>query len=1025
MKKYNPQEIEKKWQKKWEKDKIYEADDFDKKPFRQAQGKPKYYALIEFPYLSGDGLHVGHVRSYTAIDIVARKRRMEGYNTLYPVGWDAFGLPAENYAIKTGIHPRETTKKNADTFRRQLKSLGFSFDWNREISTADPEYYKWTQWMFLQFFKHGLAYKANVPINWCKSCKIGLANEEVVDNKCERCGGEIEKRNKDQWMIRITEYADRLLEGLKNVDYIERARIQQENWIGKSEGALIEFRIKNNESRIEVFTTRPDTLFGATYMVLAPEHPLIENLESRIQNLEEVNKYIDLAKKKTEIERTAEDKDKTGVELKGIKAINPANKEEIPIFVADYVLIGYGTGAIMAVPAHDERDFEFAKKHNLKIRHVVEPKFVSTSGESGIKEGLPFMDRNAVCVIVRNPKDDTYLCIKWKTVHMHGLVTGGVDNNEDFVEAARREVLEETGYKNLKLAEDPKWIINTFFYHRVKKENRHARFHYVFFDLLDDERDAVSEKEATLHEIVWKKKNELKDFFTVFEGDFTVTILENPDYVHTGQGLLTHSGEFNSMDSEKAIEAITRKYGVPKVEYKLRDWVFSRQRYWGEPIPLVFCEHCVAQIDADKKSAQINADNPRKSALSEGELLNPGWFAVEEKDLPIKLPDVKNYKPTDTGESPLAAIESFVNTTCPKCGGPAKRETDVMPNWAGSSWYFISYCIAENLKSQIPISKQITSSEIQNKLKHWMPIDWYNGGMEHTVLHLLYSRFWNMFLHDIGVVPTSEPYKKRTSHGFILGEGGIKMSKSKGNVVNPDDLVSEFGADSLRLYEMFIGPFDQMVAWDPRGILGPERFLKRVWGIGTTRIKNPPFAKAPTVAEALADKSVGRQESSIKNEKLEGLLHRTIKKVSDDIENMSFNTAVSALMIFANACAEQKEVPVKIWKKFLIILAPFAPHITEELYQLLESSNSQILNPKFSSVHEKSWPEYEEKLAKKENFELIIQVNGKMRGKISAEVGLTEEKARALAEKEIQNWLGDKEIKKVIFVKDRLINFIV
>lgn len=789
MDKYDPKAIEPKWQKKWAEANLYAADD---------KKKDKYYVLVEFPYPSGEGLHTGHVRSYTALDVIARKRRMEGKNVLYPIGWDAFGLPTENYALKTGIDPRLATKQNTDNFRRQLKSLGFSFDWNREVNTTDPQYYKWTQWMFIQFFKHGLAYKANVPINWCPKDKIGLANEEVVNGKCERCGSEVEKRNKEQWMIRITKYADRLLEGLKKVDYIERAKVQQENWIGRSEGASIKFKVESDKLKvkeIEIFTTRPDTIFGATFMVISPE---LANdwLNSGWAADEKVRKYIEVALKNRAVSEAEEKKEKTGVPS-GIFAVNPANNEKIPVWISDYVLAGYGTGAIMAVPAHDERDFEFAKKFNLPIREVVSP----------------------------NKKMD----------------------GKAFIE----------------------------------------------------------------------------------------------------DGKLINSGKFDGLDSKEAKEKMGKKFGKPQVQYKLRDWVFSRQRYWGEPIPLIHCEKC-------------------------------GWQPVPDKDLPVELPEVENYKPTDTGESPLAAIEDWVNTKCPKCGGRAKRETDVMPNWAGSSWYFLRYTDPKNEKE---------FASLKN-LKHWLPVDWYNGGMEHTTLHLLYSRFWNMFLHDLEAVPVEEPYKKRTSHGFILGEGGIKMSKSRGNVVNPDDIVKEFGADALRLYEMFIGPFDQAVAWDKRGILGTERFLHRVAAVKT-----------------------GAGE----NKELESALHRLIKKVTDDIENLSMNTAVSALMIFVNACAEAKIVPTETWKTFLIVLAPFAPHLTEELWAELGEKES---------IHKATWPKFNSKIAEEEEFELIIQINGKTRGTAKTRKGLSEKEAGEIAEKTAGKWLAGKAAKKVIYVKDRLVNLI-
>ncbi|MDP2696045.1 MAG: leucine--tRNA ligase [bacterium] len=803
MAKYDFKKIESKWQRQWEKDGIYEAQD---------SGRKKWYSLIEFPYPSGDGLHIGHIRSNTAMDIISRKRRMEGYNVLYPIGWDAFGLPTENYAIKTGISPEAATKKNTDTFRRQLKSLGFSFDWSREVNTTDPEYYKWTQWMFLKFFENGLAYKDKVAINWCPSCKIGLANEEAVGGVCDRCGGPVEKKTKEQWMIRITEYADKLLEGLNDVDYIPQAKIQQENWIGRSEGVLLKFKLSGVDGDIEAFTTRPDTLFGATYLVVAPEHPLLASDKLPIINRQEIDNYIQKAIQKTDIERTEEKKEKTGVELKGIKAINPANDEEIPIWVADYVLASYGTGAIMAVPAHDERDFEFAQKFNLPIKTVIDS----------------------------------------------GSVSGGV---------------------------------------------------------------------------------------------------------YIGSGKLANSGKFDGMDSEAAKKAITEFVGgKTTVKYKLRDWVFSRQRYWGEPIPLVHCEKCAL-------------DNPA----------GQGWVAVPEEDLPVELPKVKKYQPTDTGESPLAAIEKWVNTKCPKCGGPAKRETDTMPNWAGSSWYFLRYCDPHN-------KKEFASND---NLKYFMPVDWYNGGMEHTVLHLLYSRFWNRFLYDLGFVPVAEPYKKRTSHGMILAEGGVKMSKSKGNVINPDDLVKEFGADALRLYEMFMGPFEQSIAWDPRGILGTSRFLEKVWKIGTDKL-----------------------DDDVDGKDLERLAHKTVKKVAEDIESMAFNTAISAMMIFINECFSREKINQKIWTRFLLVLAPFAPHIAEELWGNLGNK---------TSIHLEPWPKFNSELIAEEEFELLIQVNGKLRSKILVASGISQEEAErsALSEPDVKKWIGDSQIKKIIFVEDRLINFIV
>lgn len=799
IKKYDHSKIEGKWQKKWDKTKIYEAKD-DK-------DKPAFYGLIEFPYPSGVGLHVGHVRSNTAMDIICRKRRMQGYNVLYPIGWDAFGLPTENYAIKTGIHPEVVTKQNTDTFRRQLKSVGFSFDWSREIDTTNPNYYKWTQWIFLQFFKKGLAYKKKTFINWCLTCKIGLANEEVVAGKCERCGGDTEKRQKDQWMLAITKYAERLDKDLDDVDYLPRIKTQQRNWIGKSVGSEIDFSLigegnKENLGVVKIFTTRADTILGSTYIVLAPEHEILESLLEKSTNKEEVLKYIKESVNKKEEDRLNETKEKTGVRLEGVLAVNPANLEEISVWVADYVLGGYGTGAIMAVPDKDDRDREFAVKHNISI---VETELVDS-----------------------------------------------------------KEITEKLG------------------------------------------------------------------------------------------------GEF-------------------VVKYKLRDWVFSRQRYWGEPIPVIKCLNC-------------EKDNPETG----------GYIPVPEEDLPVTLPKVDSYVPTDTGESPLANIEEWVNVKCPKCGFDARRETDTMPNWAGSSWYYLRYIDPHN-------SSKLASSE---SLEYWLGkkedrnpkgVSWYNGGMEHTTLHLLYSRFWHKFLFDLGVVPTHEPYAKRTSHGMILAEGGEKMSKSKGNTVSPDKIVETYGADTLRIYEMFMGPFDQMVAWDTSSIIGPRRFLEKVWFLGqailTSEINNT------------GDKDYASFEK---------ILHKTIKKVGEDIEGMHFNTAISSMMILtkemdriliANGFIKKKD-----FELFLKIFAPFAPHITEEIWQSFGEEGS---------IHENSWPSYDESKTKDNFVVVVVQVNGKLRGDIKVRKNEEESTVKDLALKEIASkYIENKEVKRVIYVKDRLVNFV-
>ena len=799
---YNPKEIEQKWQKIWDDEKAFAASD--------DYSKPKYYALVEFPYPSGQGLHVGHPRPYTALDIVARKRRMEGYNVLYPMGWDAFGLPTENYAIKNHIHPKIVTKNNVHRFKEQLHSLGYSFDWDREINTTDPEYYKWTQWIFLKLFKAGLAYKAEMPINWCTSCKVGLANEEVVNGHCERCGAEVIRKVKSQWMLKITEYADKLLEGLDHVDYIERVKVSQKNWIGRSTGAEVDFPIVGKEDKLRIYTTRPDTLFGVTYMVISPEHPYIEKFASEIKNLDEVKAYQEQAARKSDFERSELAKEKTGVKIDGLTAVNPVNGKEIPIWVSDYVLMSYGTGAIMAVPAHDERDWEFAKKFNMPIIQVVE------SSE------------------------------------------GPVDVNEAaFVDVATGKLVNSGFLNGMEVAEAKKAIIEY-----LEKEN----------------------------------------------------------------------------------------IGTQKTNYKLRDWVFSRQRYGGEPIPIVHCNKC-------------------------------GYVPLPEDQLPLELPDVESYMPTDNGESPLAAMRSWVETTCPCCGGPAERETDTMPQWAGSSWYFLRYTDPHNTEA-------LASPEA---LKYWMPVDWYNGGMEHTTLHLLYSRFWHRFLYDEKVVPCPEPYQKRTSHGMILGENGEKMSKSRGNVVNPDDIVNEFGADTLRTYEMFIGAFELSAAWSNEGVKGCRRFLERVWKL----------------QEIVTDEAGYSKE-------LETRMHQTIKKVSSDFETLKYNTAIAAMMSLINDFYKAGKVTRDEFKTLLILLNPVAPHMTEELWQIMNYGGR---------LYQTSWPTYEEAKTVESEVEIAVQVNGKVRATIKIAADISKEDAIAAGKAAVADKLTG-QIVKEIYVPGRLVNIV-
>ncbi len=804
--KYYPKKIEAKWQKAWREKKIFYA--------KTGSKKPKKYILVEFPYPSGLGLHVGHGRSYVASDILSRYLRARGHEVMYPFGWDAFGLPAENYAIKTGVQPQISTARNIKNTRRQVNSWGTSFDWSREVNTTDPGYYKWTQWLFLQFYKRGLAYEATAAINWCPKDKTGLANEEVVNGRCERCGALVEKKYLRQWFLKITAYAQKLLDGLKNLDWPESVKIQQENWIGRSQGAEIEFEISGLGGKIsaKVFTTRPDTIYGATYLVLAPEHELVQKLKSQIKNWSEVSKYAGEAENKTDLQRSAVEKEKTGAELKGISAINPATKNKIPVWIADYVLASHGTGAIMAVPAHDERDLQFAKRYHLPVRVAVE------------------------------------------------------------------------------------------------------------------------------------------------------------------NGVLVGSGIFTGMTAEKAAKAITERFGKPRVQYKLRDWVFSRQRYWGEPIPLIHCEKC-------------------------------GIVPVPEEDLPVRLPKVKKYEPTGTGESPLASISKWVNVKCPKCKGAAKRETNTMPQWAGSSWYFLRYADPHD-KAKFADAK---------KMKYWLPVDVYFGGMEHTTLHLLYSRFWNLFLSDIGLVPVREPYKKRRPHGIILGPDGEKMSKSRGNVINPDDIVEHYGADAFRMFEMFLGPYDQVVSWNARGIVGVRRFLERVWALGSAKSSDRKSSGARSLGARLSDVKP-RSEAGGSSAKADIAINRLIKKIGENIEGMKFNTAVSSFMEFLNEI-EGEPVSKDLVSRFLIALSPFAPHICEELW-------SALGNKGFVSAQK--WPKYDPSKTESQTAQFVIQVNGKFRANLempkdSAQAQVAE-KAKQISA--VANILSHKQIMRVIFIPGRLINFV-
>jgi len=951
MSKYNPAEIESKWQKKWEQDKLYET--------KVDSNKKKYYVLDMFPYPSGTGLHVGHLKGYIATDVIARMRMMQGYNVLHPMGWDAFGLPAENYAIKNKIHPSIATAQNIANYKRQLGLPGLSYDWSREVNTTDSNYYKWTQWAFIQMFKKGLVNESYEPINWCPECKTGLANEDLEDGKCERCGSVVERKPLRQWEIEITKYADRLLNDLDILqEWPEHIKEMQRNWIGRSEGALINFSIAGADDKIEVFTTRPDTLFGVTYVVLAPEHPLIAQYKDRIENFSEVEKYIEESKNKSDLERSELQKEKTGIKIEGLTAINPANNETLPIFVADYVLGGYGTGAVMAVPAHDERDFAFAKKYGLPMKKVVEPITVYETGDSAIQKDLPFIKRENVCAIVLNPKNGKYLCVDWKKFNMHGLITGGVDEGEDVVEAAKREVVEESGYKNLRVMSNPGFAIHTKFFHRVKKQNRWARFQYVFLELENEERNEISADEKAVHELVWKTKKEMDTYFTVAEGEFANKLINNPEYIFVEDGILHNSGQFDDLFSSEARKKITETVGGEMVtRYKLRDWVFSRQRYWGEPIPLVNCEKC-------------------------------GWVPVPESELPLKLPDVKNYEPSGTGESPLANITEWVNTKCPTCGGPAKRETNTMPQWAGSCWYYLAYAMPRLNDGEYIWDK--------DQINYWNPVDCYVGGAEHATRHLIYARFWHKFLYDIGAVQNIEPFMRLHSVGLILGEDSRKMSKRWGNVINPDDVVEKFGADALRLYEMFMGPFGEPCAWDTNGLVGCKRFLDKVC----------------LLSEKVVDKNIAEKS------KLKTSLHQTIKKVGEDIEGLRYNTAIAKMMSFANDAGDSEEIVRTDFKMFVQVLAPFAPHLAEDLWNRLGEKES---------IFKSDWPKYDPELAKSDEMTIAIQVNGKLRDTLvfMADTDEEEIKSTSLASEKVKKWLDGHEPKKVIYVKGRLVSIVV
>ncbi len=944
--KYNHLKIEKKWQAIWDKKKVYKTS--------EKNNNPKYYVLDMFPYPSGEGLHVGHPRGYIATDIYSRLKRMQGFNILHPMGWDAFGLPAEQYAIKMKINPATAVKKNVKRYKEQIKMIGLSYDWDREINTTDPKYYKWTQWIFLQLFKKGLAYESNEPINWCPSCKTGLANEDLEDGKCERCGTVVEKKPMRQWVLKIRDYAERLLLDLKELDWPEHIKELQRNWIGKSEGSELWFNIANSDEKVIVFTTRPDTLFGVTYVVLAPEHKLIDKLKPQIENWNDVQDYINLTKTKSEIERTSESREKTGVPLKGVIVKHPITKEKIPVYISDYVLAHYGTGAVMAVPAHDERDFAFAKKYNLPIKEVIRPKFVRTIGDDAVRENLPYTERTVMVCIIKHWSEEKYLGVHWTKNDWRGFVTGGVNEDEDIADAGVREIKEETGYANAVFVRALGFQVDASFYQAVKNENRLAHWTPLLYKLKNGETAPIAEHEKKLHKTEWLTAEEMEKFLN--RDDLKLMwkrVLNNDCY--TLDGVMVNSGRFDGRKNTEVKKDITEFAGGKlTTSYKLQNWVFSRQRYWGEPIPLIHCETC-------------------------------GVVPVPEKDLPVLLPKVKSYEPTGTGESPLADMKSWVNTKCPNCGEKAKRETNTMPQWAGSSWYYLRFIDPKNNKAIVDKKKE----------KYWSPVDMYVGGTEHATRHLIYARFWHKFLFDIGIVSGKEPFKELRNQGTVLGSDGRKMSKRWGNVVNPDDVIKNVGADTLRIYESFMGPFEQEISWSTDSMIGSRRFLERVW--------------------KLQDKVIDKFTDS---ERVILSLNKTIKKVGEDILSFNANTAVSSMMIFSNLLESEQNISKKAYLDFIKILSPFAPHMCEEIWK--NFGNKKL-------IVTEAWPEYDDTKLISSIVKIIVQISGKVRATIEVPIDSDEQmvEATALKNEHVVKWLKNVKIIKKIFVKNRIINFVI
>ncbi len=945
---YNHSKIEPKWRKVWAKNKLNQTQDDYK--------KPKFFVLDMFPYPSGAGLHVGHPRGFIATDVYSRYKKMHGFNVLHPMGWDAFGLPAENYAIKNKTNPADQTKINVKRYKEQTSIIGFNYDWEREINTTDPKYYKWTQWIFLKLLEKGLAYESYAPINWCPSCKTGLALEDLEDGKCERCGSVVEKKPMRQWVLKITDYADRLLKDIDTLNWPESVKESQRNWIGRSEGMIFTSPVKDMDLKLQTFSAHFEAFAADTFVVIAPDHPLLKEL---VKGTKEESKVLDFAAKivdKRNADKFNEDKEIEGI-FTGRYTIDPVGNGELPIWVASYALADYGTG-IVKCSAHDDRDYAFAKKYNIKLKEVLEPLFIRNEGEDTFCEGVESVERNAVVCIVKHWSEDKYLCLNWKKTDWKGFVIGGIENGEKIEEAALREIREETGYKNARFVKSFP-IIHSKFYQPMKKVNRFAHFKPVYVELIDSAQDQIAQEEKDIHEAIWISKAEVEKSLTRDDMAYIWKRFSHPGFAWTDMknSILTEPKEFAGQvcgDLRENIKnyLVKNKLAERKTTYRLKDWVFSRQRYWGEPIPVVHCAKC-------------------------------GVVPVPEKDLPVVLPKVKFYEPTGTGESPLAGIDKWVNTKCPKCKGKAKRETNTMPQWAGSSWYYLRYMDPKNSKALVDKKKE----------KYWAPVDLYVGGTEHATRHLIYARFWHKFLYDIGVVSTTEPFSQLKNQGMILGSDNRKMSKRWGNVINPDEVVKNVGADTLRVYEMFMGPFEQEISWSTDNMIGSRRFLERVW--------------------KLQDKV---SKKVVENRDFEMLLHQTIKKVTDDILGFNFNTAISAFMILINA-AEKIELSQKDYEIILKLLAPFAPHITEEIWANLGHKKS---------IHLESWPEFNPAKAISDKVTIVVQINGKARATFEAPVGTSQQQAEkiAFALENVSKWVTGKEIRKILFIKEKILSII-